>query len=357
MRKEKRSEKKRFGKKAITVAFLITTILIILGLVILIFFISQLSWTGNVDREICHQSVIYRATLPNFAGAKDYVPLKCKAEKFCITSGIVGGKCNEFKGVEGVTKVKVKNEEDIERFIAKDIVDCWETMGEGKLALFNDWWVSNFGFGTVASSCVICSRIAFDNENLEKAKINLDKIDVKDYMITHKIPNKDVSYYVYLTGNRGKMSIKEKITGSVEIETISEEEVDAEGVSFEEPKESVSNELGVMFMQVRSPGHWDVLKNDLSVLGLGGVGSFVLAPKYTSKAMVSAAKSPWFWTVLAIAGIVQQGSVAANRAVTAGYCGDVSIGSEAKQGCSVVRTVGYDVEDISKYCSVIESIP
>ena len=57
-----------------------------------------------------------------------------------------------------------------------------------------------------------------------------------------------------------------------------------------------------------------------------------------------------------IAGIAQQGSVAYNRDVTAGYCGDVSSGGEERDGCSVVRTVNYNKEEIGSYCSVIESI-
>jgi cystathionine beta-lyase len=38
-------------------------------------------------------------------------------------------------------------------------------------------------------------------------------------------------------------------------------------------------------------------------------------------------------------------------------CGDVSVGKDARDGCSVVRTVNYNVKDLSQYCSIIESIP
>jgi len=46
-----------------------------------------------------------------------------------------------------------------------------------------------------------------------------------------------------------------------------------------------------------------------------------------------------------------------NRAVTASYCDDITIGSDARSGCSVIRTTDYNVGDILEYCSVIESIP
>ena len=59
---------------------------------------------------------------------------------------------------------------------------------------------------------------------------------------------------------------------------------------------------------------------------------------------------------MAIAGVYQQGSVAYNRAITAGYCSDTLTGPEAREGCSVVRTANYDAESISQYCKNIESI-
>ena len=105
-------KKKRFGKKALVLSTVIGLIILILGFAILLFAYYQLNWTGNVDKQICHQSVVYRATLPAFAGAKEYVPLKCKAQKICITSGFIGGKCSEFTNTPGVNYIKVKTKEE-----------------------------------------------------------------------------------------------------------------------------------------------------------------------------------------------------------------------------------------------------
>ncbi|MBD3252686.1 hypothetical protein GF386_03075 [Candidatus Pacearchaeota archaeon] len=342
------------NKKGIAIATIIAIIIAILGFVILLFFLSQLGWGRNVDREICHQSVVYRATLPEIGGAKDYVPLRCKTQKICITSG--SGECQEYKGFKSVKKINVRDEDEIEKLIAQEIVGCWQMMGEGKLSLFSDWFAKSFGFKPVTSSCVICSRIAFDKESLKRSGIDSDKIDVMDYMITHKMPGKEFSYYVYLTGQSGKMSIDRKL-GSVELkDPESGEENDLE-IHLKEAEESEFQEISVMFMQVYSPSYGSVLKNDLTVLLGGTAGSFVLAPVFTSRILGKAALSPWTWTVLAIVGAYQMGTVAANQAVTAGYCGDISVGKDSKLGCSVVRTVNYDAEDVSKYCSVIESIP
>ena len=59
---------------------------------------------------------------------------------------------------------------------------------------------------------------------------------------------------------------------------------------------------------------------------------------------------------LLILNPVVYGNVAYNRAISAGYCGDFEVGSEARNGCSSVRTINYNPEDLSKYCSIVESI-
>ena len=81
------------------------------------------------------------------------------------------------------------------------------------------------------------------------------------------------------------------------------------------------------------------------------------SPVLTVKATASAISSPVTWALLAVGGIYQYYSVSANKAVSASYCGDVMNGDSAREGCSVVRTINYNLEDISKYCSSIESIP
>ena len=343
----------------LTSSVLISIILAIAGFIIVFLVYSQINWTGNVNKEVCHESVVYRATLPSFAGAKEYVPLKCKTDKICITAG--NGKCKEFENTKGVTKIKVSNKEQIEKAVAGEIVSCWETMGEGKLSLFSQWFAGTYGFSKVLSSCVICSRIAFDNENLEKAGINLKNVDVMSYMMKHEIPGKGKSYYAYLSGERGKISIKEndleKIIESISIEKTSESEIQNE--------KKGSEELGILFMQVSAPKYKDVFRNTIYTLLGGYGGSFVIAPVATTKLTLSAAKlavaHPIGAAVVAIIGLslgaYQANTVFNNNAIAAGYCGDVSIGEEAETGCSVVRTVDYNSEDLSKYCSVIESIP
>ncbi len=373
---------KRGKKAALSAKMIVTIILLIMGFIILLFFMLRFVWTERVDKEVCHESVILRATLPSIV--KEYIPLKCKTAKYCITTsgflGIGGGKCNgkgeAFQGEKGITKVKVKSKEDIERFLAREIIDCWSMMGEGKVSLFTQHMAKNFGVGGISSSCVICSRIAFDNESLVKAGINFSEIDVLNYMATHKAPNKDVSYLEYLVGEKGKISIKtdedikevvksfseikesetfkkefkeEDLSGEINLEEVSEEEINK--------ADETQKEFAIMFMQVIAPKHSDVLKNTAYVAFGGAGASAILSPITTIKVIGSVV----FWKIaLPVAALFTAGqhvNVMIQRDIAAGYCGDVSVGGEARDGCSVVRTINYNIDDLTKYCSIIESIP
>jgi hypothetical protein len=390
------------GKKGeMTVTTLVTLILLVLGFLIVLFLYYQLNWTGNVDTETCHQSVVFRGTMPALMGAQSYVPLKCKTKKVCITAGLLGGKCDDFKNENGVTTVRVSSKDQIEKFIAKDVVECWSMMGEGKVSLFSQWVAKEYGFGPVYPSCVICSRIAFDNTALLKKGIRIEDIDVTKYMMTHAIPGEtNLSYYNYLTGGGAKINLGDMVTSNVDQVQISEGQNAEDFPSSNDfavgdlgdPKtlNNKPDEMAITFMQISGPSAGNVLQNDLklamSFLGFGMAykpGSF-----FTTATTTSTYKNPiirdtlgrfakgsgkiitktstkiattTLTKVIVVAAIVtlgvQQVNVAANRAVTAGYCGDVSTGSESRDGCSVVRTTNYNATEIAQYCSIIESIP
>ena len=355
-------ERKNKNKRAdITSATLIGIIILIIGFVVLLIFFYGLNLNERADIETCHQSVVFRATLPSFGGVKDYIPLKCQTNKICITSKTIGGECAEFKNVKGTTTIKVKNEDDIEKIIAEKIIECWGMMGEGKLSVFTEQLATSYGIGTIGSSCVICDRIAFDKSSLKLSGINLDNVDVMDYMMNHKIPNKNVSYYVYFAGKGGTASV---LPDKIEVADINVNDQGIGEIGNKEtidlqdaPEKSDVNEFAVMFMQVSGPTHTGVLRNTvLTALGAAG-GGYIVSPKIGGKIIGAAMKSPYFW-VLAVLGVgIQQYNVARNKAITAGYCGDLTVGEQAREGCSAVRVVNYNVDEISQFCSIIESIP
>jgi hypothetical protein len=355
-------KKNKDNKKGdISSAFLITVILGVIAFGIILIVYSQFTWTATADQETCHQSVIYRATLPTTLGAKTFVPLKCKTEKICFTSGIIGGKCSEFENFQGITKVKVNTKEQVEQAIAKKIIDCWSMMGEAKLSLFNNWWAETYGLADVTSSCVICSRMAFDKNNLAKSGIDTQNIDVSGYMTKHYIPGKKITYYDYLGGTKGQLYIKNEDLDKTLKELIAklnktasiDSEPDAANSNIQNPN---SDEFAIMFMQIYSPTYEEVLKN--TFFALVGGGTFV-ALGGGGKLVSVLCKGPGAYVcgILGAGAIAYQGyTVYNNNAIAAGKCGDIAVGDETKTGCTVVRTIDYNAEDLSKYCSKIESI-
>jgi hypothetical protein len=351
-----------FKKGEITLGTIVGIIILIAGFGIIVFFLLLINWGDEVDREVCHQSVIYRGTLPTLADAKSYVPLKCKTAKYCISSK-KKGKCEEFTNADDVHVIKVKDKEEIERFIARDILQCWRTMGEGKVSIFSNWLNENYGIGSTYPSCVICSRVAFDRDNLEASGIDVDGVNVREYMITHTAPGEEVSYAKFLVGEDGKISVGAK--GDLEFDELVEDDegyltTTGNKVVIGEDSEDVGElseeqELAVMFMQISAPQGSEVFKNTIGVAGVGLGGSFLFSPKAVTKGVIS--RAGLLGAVLAGMGlIVQQVSVASDRAVTAGYCDVVSVGDEAREGCSVVVSTDYDAGAISQYCKRIESI-
>jgi hypothetical protein len=391
--KNKMKKLKQEGKKAtISVSFLISMILLIMGFVVLLIFYFNMGGTGEIDRTICHESVLLRATLPSII--ENYVPLKCKTNKICITSGKLNDLlplskgCEDFKGEKGITNVRVSNEDQIAQIYAQEMLACWETLGEGKASLFNQYAPQTFGIGSVYPTCVICTRIALDKEKVKLPNFDLSKVDVSKYMLTHKIPGKNISYFEYMANENGKVSIKDSIFEKTDIPqiTINDKSKDPQqllnignnivtqityddsSIVKTEINKQINNyslqskEGAILFMQISSPTQGKSILNILKTIAGFEAATFVLAPVRTfslNKAAVSGCTSnPLVCGILAITGVsLQQANVAYNRYVTAGYCGDVSVGTESRSGCSAVRIVNYDANDISQYCQVIEGLP
>ncbi|MDO8467521.1 MAG: hypothetical protein Q7S56_01060 [Nanoarchaeota archaeon] len=345
---------------------LVGIILLILSLSILLFFYYQLNWSGSVDTQTCHTSVVLRATAPETI--QGYVPLKCKTQKDCI-----GGDCLSFKGADSVNNIKTTNTDQIAQTISKDVVECWKMMGEGKVSLFSQKLAKDYGLGSVYPTCIICSRVAFNTAELEKAGIkkeDLNNVNVLNYMLTHKAPGQEISYYEYLTGsspirvqlpsNLNTITKEQSVefTGDKGTETFNviKENVNIQTAPLDKTGDS-SQELAIVFMQISAPESvWKVYQNDLNALSIATLGSLFIAPVKTVGVLGSLITSPVTWVTVVIGGAYQAGGVYYNQAVASGYCGDLTYGGTERNGCSAVRTINYNVEELKKYCGVIESI-
>ena len=61
--------------------------------------------------------------------------------------------------------------------------------------------------------------------------------------------------------------------------------------------------------------------------------------------------------VAAVAYVALDLKVKHNQGIVVGYCGDFSSGTEAKEGCSVMKIVKYNSESLGPgTCDIIESV-
>lgn len=371
------------NKKALIESRVTKMILFVAGISLLLIFAGKLFLDFNSEQDVCQQSVVLRATMPQVL--ENFVPLRCKTQKYCVV-GSNSGNCKSIYGENVKTvKIKVKTTTELERFLTDQLLSCWIMMGKGKLSLFNQAIAQNYGFDTIYPSCVVCSRIGFDFSSL--SKINLENVDVLNFMASYKIKGKDMTYLDYFSDSSGKIGIEEGITleslaknmqdyinktltsETEKAKEISELDAAVNAAKSEQIKINyeASNEVGIVFMQITAPGHGDTfLKTVGTIVGVE-IGGYLKAPTI----MNSANKGAWalmkkiggsvkggslLTLTLAIAALdVQQAFVGYNRAVAAGYCGQFSTGDQAREGCSAVRLINYNADSISEVCQNIES--
>lgn len=387
-------------KKASFTIVVVVFIILILGFVILMYFLWKFNSNDEVDRQLCHQSVVFRATLPD--AAESLIPLKCKTEKICITAGLLGGKCEDTYGIDkSIVIMKVKTTEDIQKIFADEMANCWGMMGEGKLSLFSQYIAKTYGFGKIYPTCVICSQIAFDSESLIKAKIITTPEDIAqingdavgDYMDSTNIPGTEITYTNYLSNGNGlstsKITAEDAFsalkTNILELQkdidnanknsennvvetanTITDEEkqdITEAQISSEETKSST--QAAVLYMQISSPNQWGSLRNVVTTATGAAFGTSLMLKgptgplKLVSATGKFAINNPITSAILAIVGVgTQQGLTAWNRHRAAVYCGTITGPSgNSRDGCSALKVVDYNVEGIKDTCSIIESTP
>jgi len=312
-------------------------ILLAVAFIIVLWVYSSIAFPSQIDSTTCHESVIFRATLNSVTGGSvgKLTPLQCKTRKICL-----GGDCGEFEGAKNVLNIKtkeIKDEKDIEKVVAQEMVNCWTMMGEGKASVFSPELYEKFQLSDVKSACVICSRIAISEKVDEDIK---NKANPMDYMFKHKVPGLETSYYEFFSGDSSGATVQDEIM---------KEEAEGESAS----------EVAIIFMQAETGDKgWALAKqNVIGAFGIGFASKQVGISFFARKAAVAIGG-----TGTAVAAIFGAGAIAGiqtynvynNEQIIAGYCGDISLGE--KKGCSVVRAIPYDVENLREYCGYIDSI-
>lgn len=386
---------------------LIFIILALMGFAILVYFIYYIYNNNSPDTEVCHQTVMLRAITPK--QIENFVPLKCKTKKICLSYGFFGGSCEDVYGKnKEVRVIKVKNIEDIEKIIADNMAECWSMMGEGKISLFNQYFATTYGGGKVYASCVICARIAFDRSLLDSDlwKKESKKFDILDYMANNKLPNQDKTYLEYLT-NGGKIVInneenlkaflnllkevkKTEENKSQELNNLSQteektaeenneyiyepslSEKTSEEIYINDTKIKISKiektgenpkSIAIVFSQISAAGQMESFKNTIKTLGGMYAGGMVLSAASGNfitymKGTASLITNPITWIIAAIGFSAQRVNVAFQQLTAILYCKENLMSSEdGTIGCSVLKLVEYDEDEIKNSCGIIESIP
>jgi hypothetical protein len=98
-------------------------------------------------------------------------------------------KYEKFRNKDGsINSLKVKGE------LAKEMYNCWNKVGEGKLDPFKDWEGD-------PTYCLICSQVTFDKEFIDKAGDptgpNAPLKDFAYYLGTEYVPGKNFTFYRY----------------------------------------------------------------------------------------------------------------------------------------------------------------
>jgi hypothetical protein len=398
------------NKRGITEREIIITILAIIGFAIIIIALILINLGGESTEDMCKLSVLTRATSPNIAQAA--IPLKCATKKICLTAKASAGCEDNFAGEKNVEYVKLTGDVyaqalKIEEVSANAMYDCWSMMGEGKLDLFTNA-PAQFGLNPAKTTCVICSRVAVDTG------VNTDvlnQVNINDYIKMRQVPGSSLTYlqaftdkgvasYAKVENNPLQQATEEsnpqkarediaeyndafsivswtdKAKGVVAswglgIEWESDAKkyetklmttqatgynVNAEKIPTASGKTVVVNrEMAFVFMQIKAPDPEDVVTN----LGLAGATlgtAAFMSP--AGKAVSGLIFSPAGLVVAVAGGVAIAGYGAYNaeqgQLAAAGYCGEFSTGSKAKNGCSMVQGINYNFKDINILCNSIE---
>ena len=200
--------KKRMNKfGALSIKFVITLIILVVSFAVILLFYYSFDWKGEIDKTACHQSVIYKATVPDLLKKKVVeLPLNCKTEKICII-GSKNGNCDddylgeEYEPIE-LSSNKDEWNDEINEIFKDKIYECWWMMGQGKVQLYSSEW-------STKKICTICTRIAFD----KKIQDEMDKVSglMRKVLVRDKIPNSEQTYWNFLTNSNSN-----KVYGSAE---------------------------------------------------------------------------------------------------------------------------------------------
>ena len=180
---------------------IVLIIILIASFIVILFFLFRLGLGEKSEEQLCHNSVLQKASV--FSDA----PLQCYRNYVCITKD---GSCEELVKPE---KIKATSLDEVYGALANEMADCWWMFGEGKVEYVGKDVTHN-------NYCSICSQIYFDNslEDIEGVKDKkISKDELYDYLTKNNYSN-DQTYSQYLLGTNDLSLLKSQGSfGNIEI--------------------------------------------------------------------------------------------------------------------------------------------
>lgn len=360
---------------------LVGIILVIAGAILIGFLYFAFFQNSGESRELCHLSVITRATAPT--AAQSAIPLNCVADKVCFTTKSGKDNCYQFAGEEENKRaVKLpKDEEEAKQLIleesAKAMYDCWRMTGEGRLDLFGKAFQT---YRSIETRCIVCSRLALAEDVKEKFP-NIEKnLDLNEYLRNNTVPTSEFTYLQVFTGSSGvntyvsvdereSENIEQQIKNSTYIEYNEEEnEIKLSGEDVLNPiVRKDSDEMAFIFAQRKTPKGFGggfvtgARDSTIVIVGVAVTASRIpIVGKFVTKSLLS-----WPGALISLVTISGTGLYAginsrSQQTASVAFCGNFSssLGGEDKnknrEGCSVVRAVPYKPEYVNALCQHIE---
>ncbi|UCD21150.1 MAG: hypothetical protein JSW08_01225 [archaeon] len=287
----------------ISQAVLIGLIILIVGAALLLIIFMRIPYKSTSEKEACHQSVLLRSkSILGLEPGQSLVPLNCRTQNITIST---------------------RSEAIISREIANEMYGCkWMFSGEDGTPL--DFFGEGFwrtlgipGAGTAKSACVICTIIEFD-ENLKERPMDIDFLR---YIEKTKIPEKNITYLDYFTGQENS-NFPEQVSGA---------------------KIRTSQDYAIVYMGIKGGGFGEALRTTIGTTVVGGVVGLAFGgPK---GALIGAGIG------LALQLILQPITQLTSSHAAAVHC------DGERKGCVTLHLVPYSADSLSSICQKIDSIP
>lgn len=367
------------------------------------------------NRDLCRLSILSRATVPT--AGQQFVPLNCQTEKICITVDSKDNSCKQFAGEKNIRKVELKISEKeiknaeavktIQKEVANAMYGCWLMTGKGKLDIFPPGegtstpaadFLMQLGASVdllsikVNPSCIVCSRVAFSDALIEADKKYhfLKDIDYNNFLSTQTVPGTNQNYLDAFTGQKGtgygSIAQDETISAYLGKTTLTNEEYEEfkklianakfittpeQRATYDEiirtkentiaylskfTKPQGTNQMAIMFAQIKvsadtpQDAFWNAMTTGGvmgSIAAVTGPGSLLSVPAWAVKILTVGGVS----TYLAYDA---EAKTTANQALSVNTCGVFESTQANQKGCSLVKLMDWNVNEVNSLCYNIE---